>query len=323
MKKVLAIGSPLVDIIVNVPEAFVLSMDGEKGGMELVLPQDIESLIQKAGEDRKKRFSIGGSSANLLLGLLKLGYTEANFLGKLADDKNGQFYKNTFNSLGEQKFKYCSNSQTGSCLSLVTPDTQRTMRTYLGASSNLSIDDITKKDLEGVHHLHLEGYLLFNQELTYHILSLAKEVGSSISLDLSSFEVVQANKDVLGDLLKDYIDIVFANEDEAASFVGHRDIQRTLQDFSKYCSIAAVKLGEKGAHIYAKGEVFYQEAEKVNAVDSTGAGDLWASGFLYGYLQGKPWSYTLPLAAKLGGSVVQNIGAFLEESQWNDINLYK
>ena len=227
--------------------------------------------------------SPGGSAGNTTFALSRIGMSCA-FLGKLGDDENGSFYREAFNREGGDcsRFKTDSESATGCCISLVTPDSERTMRTCLGAAMNLSPDEITASDFMGCRHAHIEGYILFNRDLLLKILDCAKQAGLSISLDLGSFEVVGAAIDILPGVLDRYVDIVFANEEEAAAFSGSSDPETGLSALSRHCAVTAVKLGSDGALLRKDGESIHVPAVMAeNVLDTTGAGDFWAAGFLY------------------------------------------
>jgi len=205
------------------------------------------------------------------------------------------------------------------CLSLVTPDSERTLRTYLGASSILNLEEITINDFKNISHVHLEGYMLFNRDLSYKILDCAKECGCTLSLDLASFEVVQANKEIIDEILDTYISMVFANEDEAKAFCGSDDQEVGLEALSKHCEIAAVKVGADGAWLKNRKEKIKISSPKVQAIDTTGAGDLWAAGFIFGHYRGKDLKTSGEYGALLGSEVVQILGASISDECWRDI----
>ena len=185
----------------------------------------------------------------------------------------------------------------------------------------LSPDEVSVEDFSDCQHAHFEGYLLFNEALTRKLLSCAQAANCTISLDLASFEVVQASKSILPELLAKYVDIVFANEDEAAAFCGiGKDYAEMAQTLQRLCSIAAVKMGAAGAYISDGQTIQAVPAYKVDTVvDTTAAGDLWAAGFLYGWLQQWPLSKCAQLGAKMGAAVVQIQGSQLPEATWEHL----
>ena len=316
--QIIGIGSPLIDSLTHVSEAFLADVPGDKGGMELVEIRHIEELVKKS--ENNVAHASGGSAANTILGLSQLG-RKCTFLGKLGNDKNAEFYKDKFSEagVGTGRFKYSDVSPTGRCLSMITPDSQRTCRTYLGAAMTLDPQEIEVKDFVDCTHAHIEGYKLFNRELASRILQCAKEAGCSISLDLASFEVVNSNRDILDKILNDYIDIVFANEDEAQAFCDSDDPVVGLNQLAQHCEMAAVKLGADGAYIKRGEEVVKVDSPSVKAVDTTGAGDLWAAGFLYGYHRGLDLRECGLAGSILGSTVVQQIGAAIPNEDWPEI----
>ena len=316
--KFLGAGSPMLDLLVNVDDAFIESIDGEKGGMVLVSPRELDTILSEAGADGVK--TPGGSAANTIFGLTMLGVS-TSILGKTGDDEEGKFYRSQYLAMGgdTSRFKLNADVPTGRCLSLVTPDSERTMRTDLGAAATLSIDDVTPEDFKEVSYVHIEGYLLFNTPLAEHILKLASDAGCVISLDLASFEVVQASGENLKDFLAKYVDIVFANEDEASAFCGTDDPEKCLDILGGYCRTAAVKVGKKGSYIKSGNETVKVSALLVDAVDTTGAGDLWASGFLYGFQNGKSLEKCGEYASIVSSEVVQVMGAAIPDEGWERI----
>lgn len=316
---IIGVGSPIVDSIAQIEESFLDKVEGAKGGMLLTDALTIANLIERT--PKAPIASPGGSAGNTLFALARMG-ASTSFLGKTGNCERGEFYRKRFAELGgdAKRFKI-GEAPNGHCLSLVTPDGERTMRTDLGAAMTLSPDEISAADFEGCTHAHIEGYLLFNAALMQRVIESAREAGCSISLDLASFEVVHAAKDILPNILKDYVDIVFANEEEAAAFTGIADDYAAMaEQLATLCDIAAVKVGPKGSYLAAEGSV--QKIEPISAekvVDTTGAGDLWAAGFLYGWSRKLPLRECARIGSILGSAVVQTQGAELSEEVWADI----
>lgn len=311
---IIGTGSPIVDVLTNIPDSFLETISGEKGGMELVDNEYLQALISTFPDKLYK--APGGAAANTILNLSKLG-ARTTFLGMLGEDENAEFYKDQFFIAGCDVSRFKSNPElpTAQCLSMITPDAERTMRTDLGAAATLDPDSISVDDYVGVRHLHIEGYLLFNRELISSVLKKAKEAGCTISLDLGSFEIVKIAEDIFPDLLRDYIDLAFANEEEGAAFIGEDNPEKALDALAELCDVAAVKLGKEGAWLKSGDEKIHVEALLTDTVrDTTGAGDLWASGFLYGYLRGLSLEECGRLGAIVGQEAVQHIGANLPEA---------
>jgi sugar/nucleoside kinase (ribokinase family) len=317
--KLIGVGSPIVDSITHVTEAFISHIHGAKGGMQLVNASEMKRLIESI--EGPIVASPGGSAGNTTFAVSRMGLA-SKFLGKLGHCQQGQWYREQFEKQGGNSGSFkIADQANGHCLSMVTPDGERTMRTDLGAAMLLSPDEVSVEDFSDCQHAHFEGYLLFNEALTRKLLSCAQAANCTISLDLASFEVVQASKSILPELLEKYVDIVFANEDETAAFCGvGKDYAEMAQSLQKFCSIAAVKMGAAGAYIADGQAIKAVPAYKVDTVvDTTAAGDLWAAGFLYGWLQQWPLSKCAQLGAKMGAAVVQIQGSQLPEATWGHL----
>ena len=316
---IIGVGSPIVDAIAKIEESFLQQVEGEKGGMVLVEAETIDSLLEKIPSHARK--SPGGSAGNTLFALARMGAAAA-FIGKTGNCANGQFYRQRFAALGGDSSRFKVGAvANGQCLSLVTPDGERTMRTHLGAAMTLHPDEVSAADFAGCHHAHIEGYLLFNEALMRRVLDAAKEAGCSISLDLASFEVVHATKTILPKILRDYVDIVFANEEEGHAFTGlGEDYEAMACHLAEHCDIAVVKVGARGSYLARGSSVHKAEAAFVEQVlDTTGAGDLWAAGFLYGWSRQCELSECARIGSILGAAVVQQHGSTLPESVWETI----
>ncbi|MDM8514616.1 adenosine kinase [Desulfobacterales bacterium HSG16] len=317
--QVMGAGSPIVDLVAEIDDSILTSVQGEKGGMELVDADTLKSLESLLAEIPIK--APGGSAANTIFALARMGMA-CSFLGKLGRDENGIYYKNEFKSLGGDcsSFKHDDKNVTACCLSLVTPDSERTMRTHLGAAMTLAPDDIKDSDFINCRHVHVEGYLLFNPDLLTAVLKSARNAECSVSLDLGSFEVVRSAEKILPDLLADYVDMVFANEDEAAAFCNDTDPEKGLEALGRLCRISAVKIGKDGSWLKQGNQVVHVPAIPVDdAVDTTGAGDFWASGFLFGYLNGYSLNTCGKIGSVLGKHVVRHFGANLPASAWEAV----
>lgn len=315
MTRIIGIGSALLDVLARVPEGFVASLPGGKGGMVLVEASEMAALVARLPQDAT--LVPGGSAANTVLGLAQLGLP-GRMLAKVGADERGDLYRSNALAAGVDglAFKVNPGVATGTCISLVTPDSQRTMRTSLGAAATMAASEISVADFAGCQHAHIEGYMLFNRELMLHILKTAKAAGCTVSLDLASYEVVQASADILADLLEQWVDVVFANEDEAAAFVGSTDETEALDRLAELCSVAVVKLGKRGAMIRRGDERAQVGPRTIPAVDTTGAGDLWATGFLYGMFTGRSLADCGEFGALVADEVVQVMGAAIPADRW-------
>lgn len=315
--ELIGIGNPIMDLLAHVPDSFLKAhVAGEKGGMVLVDDHDIAHLVGKLGTDYA--VTPGGSAANAVLGATKLGL-KTTFLGKIGGDVTARDYRANFVAAGgdASRFKHAA-LPNGRCLSLVTPDGQRTMRTHLGAAMTLSPDEITVADFAGAKHAHIEGYLMFNPALAEKVARTARAAGCTISLELSSFEVVNVARDWILSQLQQGVQVVFANEDEVrVLFQEDAAYDAYARRLASYGGIACVKIGKDGAWV-AKGSELHRIAPvKVErVVDTTGAGDAWAGGFLYGHLRGLSLAGAGALGSALGAECVQHLGPAIPEVHW-------
>jgi sugar/nucleoside kinase (ribokinase family) len=313
----IGVGSPIMDLLARVPDEFLTHVRGEKGGMVLVDHDEMEGIIAQL--DGEPAYSTGGSAANATFNATRLGL-RGTFLGKLGNDSLAKVYRNVFETAGVNGSRFkAGTSSNARCLALVTPDAQRTMRTCLGAAMTLSPAEVAPADFAGCRHAHIEGYLVFNRALADAVLAAARASGCTTSLDLSSFEVVNASRDWLLSQFKKGIDVVFANEDEIRALFQDQttDYATLAKKLAAYGVLAAVKVGKDGAWIAHAGALHRIEPVAVaDVIDTNGAGDAWAAGFLYGYLKG--WS--LPacgaLASLLGAETVMHMGPIIPEAHW-------
>ncbi|WP_054030275.1 adenosine kinase [Desulfatitalea tepidiphila] len=313
---VIGVGSPIVDRLALVEDAFLAGVDGGKGGMALVDTATMEDFLRRVPGEQV--MAPGGSAANTIFALARLEVPTV-LIGKLGNDAEGLYYRSAFEKIGGDgsRLKTCEKTATARCLSLVTPDSQRTMRTDLGAAAAFSQEEVSAADFHNCRHAHVEGYLLFNRDLSLSVLKTAKAAGCTVSLDLGSFEVVTGAADILPELLARYVDVVMANEDEAEAFCGSRAPRAGLEALSRHCATAVVKQGAQGALVAANGKTIDVPAIEVDGVkDTTGAGDFWAAGFLYGLLNGCRPDVCGHLGAVLGAQAVRHMGAELPERDW-------
>jgi len=320
-KLIVGIGSALVDILLLEDESFLAETGAPKGGMTLV---ENKTVIEKMLSKTKKGTSVvpGGSACNTILGVGRLG-GPARFIGKRGSDDLGALFESSLKNHNVEPVLFTSASPTGCVLSIITPDAQRSMFTFLGASSETKPEEITPAQFAGAAVAHIEGYLLFNEKLLRASLKAAKAAGALVSLDLASFTVVEAAKAILDDVVEEYVDILIANEDEARSFTGLTDETAALSALAKKSDIAVLKIGKRGSYISSNGTIAaVPRMGSGAAVDTTGAGDLWAAGFLYGLVNGLPIERCGTLASACGFEVCQVVGASIPEDGWNRIRKF-
>jgi sugar/nucleoside kinase (ribokinase family) len=314
---IVGIGSALVDILVHEKDEFIEKTGAAKGGMTLVDNTWIERTL--ANNSGAPTVVAGGSACNTVVGVGKLG-GKARFIGKCGIDQWGRQYENDLAQQNVDPALLRSESPTGRVLSIITPDAQRTMFTYLGASAETHPEEVGAASFADAAVVHVEGYLLFNPDLIQTALAAAKKAGALISLDLASFTIVEQSLELLECLVADYVDILLANEDEARAFTGHSEETLALRTLSQKADIAVLKVGPRGSHIAHAGQTIrIQALGDGTALDTTGAGDLWTAGFLYGLVNGYPLDKCGQLGSACGYEVCQVIGASIPEEGWNRI----
>lgn len=317
MEKVLGIGNALVDIMTRLRDDNLLKeFNLPKGSMQLV-NQDFVSKITEATKDLEKLQSSGGSAANTIHGLAGLG-VPTGFIGKVGNDALGDLFYDDMKKNKIDPKLLRSQTTTGRSIALISPDSERTMATLLGAAVELSPEDLSEQIFKGYDYLHIEGYLILNHELLKKAFELAKKAGMKVSLDLASFNVVEDNLEFLKNFVEDYVDVLFANEEEAKSFTG-RDPEEALDELSKICDIAVVKVGKEGSFVKKGTEKARIKPIDAKPVDTTGAGDAYAGGFLYGLIKGYPMDKCGYIGAVLAGKVIEGIGAKMDEAKWKEI----
>lgn len=317
MKKILGIGNALVDIMISVESDNILEMLGlPKGSMQLV-DKDRSNAIIEALKNYHWSRSAGGSVANMMHGLAKIG-APAGYIGSIGEDELGGYFVQDMINAGVEPHMIHSSSETGRVVALVTPDSERTFATFLGSSGELTAEMISTFNYKNYDYLMIEGYLVQNHDLVKQVAKKGKENGLTVAIDLASYNVVEANLDFLKATIKQYIDIVFANEDEAKAFTG-KDPMDALKEIATLCDCAVVKTGGKGSLIKRGKEIIKIGVIPVHPVDTTGAGDLYAAGFLYGLVNEYPIRKCGELGALLAGNVIEFMGSKMSEDRWREI----
>ncbi len=317
MATVLAIGNALVDILVRLPDDGVLQkFHLAKGSMQLVDLAASDTILKYTAHLERYQQS-GGSAANTIHGLAKLGIS-TTYIGKTGNDQLGDFFRNDMkeNTISPQLL--FSQTPTGRAVALVSPDSERTFATYLGAAVELNDIDLKPETFRNHQYFHVEGYLVQNHALLEKALRIAKENHLTISLDMASYNVVESNRDFLHEMIAQYVDIVFANEDEARAFTT-KEPAEAAEIIGNLCDISVVKLGGNGSLIVHKNSICKAEAIKVKPIDTTGAGDLYAAGFIYGLTRDWPLADCARAGAILGGNVIEVMGAKMDEQRWKQV----
>jgi sugar/nucleoside kinase (ribokinase family) len=302
-----------MDLILRVSDEYLATIPGELHGMEHVTFSELQRLIDESGQVPVP--VPGGSCSNMLRGLAAFGQKCA-VIGKVGNDEFGSHYTRALGEHSVDGFLFPSNTPTSTVLSLVDPHGLRTMRTYLGASEELSPIELSPDIFEGVRLVHIEGYALYNIGPMKRTLELAKAAGCQISLDLAAFEVVRTFKEELKTILPDYIDVVFANEDETRELTGMGP-EQGCDALGEIVPTTVVMVGKQGCHVRRDGEKIHYPAFLVEEpLDTTGAGDLFASGFLHSHLSGRSLHDCARVASLTGATIVQVLGAVVPKSLW-------
>ena len=306
------IGSALLDFMVEVDDGFLLSLGLKKGEMHLIdaeRSREIFNLIK----GMKIHVAPGGSSANTIAGMSMMGGKGA-FIGRVASDDYGKTYINETVKAGVKSFIVAGGGMTGHAITFITPDSERTFATHLGAAIELSAEEIDYSVIENSSILHLEGYLFEPEnlrEVCYRSMEIAKDSGTLVSVDLADPALVGRIKDIFVDILGKYADIIFVNEEEAAAFTGTRD-RSAIEVLSGYSAIAAVKLGPRGSIIKSGDLIVNIDAVKTEVINTNGAGDMYAAGFLYGITSGKSIELSGKIASYAASHAVASAGARVE-----------
>lgn len=317
MKKILGIGNALVDILLNINNDDILAQNGlDKGGM-VMIDANRKREIHERIKNMQQSCATGGSTSNTIHGLARLG-APAGYIGKVGPDAMGQFFRDEMKRFNVTPHLIQSTEDTGIATTFISADAERTFATYLGAAATMSPEELNPEIIAQYDCIHVEGYLIFNHDLILRVCQIAKEKGLQISMDMASYNIIEANYDFVKMLLTNYVDIIFANEEEAKAFTGKEGVD-ALNALSEYCPIAIVKIGKDGSLIKMNGEI--TTIEPVDAVrrDTTGAGDIYASGFLYGLLNGYSAQKAGDLASFLSAKMIEYIGAKLPDEIWDEV----
>jgi len=320
MKKIIGIGNALMDAMVPIKSYDLIDeLSLPHGGM-VMIDKDKYALISEKIKNIDKSYIAGGSASNTIYGMAKLGIP-VSLIGKVGTDELSSIYATDLINAGVNPMLLASESSpTGCATAFVTPDGERTFATFLGAASELHEDNITEEQLRGHDILHLEGYLLFNHNLVKKAMQVAKSLNMKISLDLAAHNFVEGNREIILNLLENYVDYCFANEEESMALTGLAPAD-ALEALSKHCEYTVVKLGANGSLIKHNGVVYEVDVFPANKVDTTGAGDLYASGFIYGIINGFSPARCGELGSMLGGKVIEVYGARIND--WEEILLNK
>lgn len=320
MDKIIGMGNALVDVLVRIDDDSLLEkLHLPKGSMQLI-QEDTLSEIRKYTSGMKIHRSTGGSAGNTVCALAALG-ANPGFIGKVGQDETGTFFGDTLRQRGVNALLTTCDLPSGIASTFISTDGERTFGTYLGAAATLRAEDLSRKMFAGYNYLYIEGYLLQDHDLMQRAVQLAKEEGLQVCLDMASYNVVEAERDFFDQLIVKYVDIVFANESEALAYTGKAP-HEALEEIASKCSIAVVKTGKEGSLVKKGTEVIQLLSCPIdNVLDTTGAGDFYAAGFMYGLTCGYSLEKCVQISTILATAVIQEVGTTLPAKKWDEIKL--
>ena len=313
-KKILGIGNAIVDVLAKVDDEFLIKRNFIKGSMKLINKSEFEDLKKNI---KIEKIVAGGSVANTMSGIAYLKGSPS-FIGKINSDSFGEIYKKSLEDINV-KFSYLKkneNLSTGASIILITPDSERTMCTYLGISSHLSADDISKNSILDHELIFLEGYLWDkgdSEKMFKHAINIAKKNKIKVAMSLSDIFCVTRHKQDFYNLLKNDLNILIGNENEINELTGKENLLDSINQLKEFDKLIVVTRSDKGSLAIKNNEVINCESVKVDKVlDLTGAGDLFAAGFLKEYLDKSDIKKCLTIGSIVASKIIQKIGARLE-----------
>lgn len=310
---VYGVGNALLDIQARVADSVLTDLRFSKGIMTLVDEETQEQVLGKLDGVKINRCA-GGSAANTIMGVADFG-GKAAYVGKVGQDETGGVYMDDMRKMGVHINSQPIETRTGTCVVLITEDAQRTMLTNLAASSQLGPDDIVESEIKKAKYVYIEGYL-FGGEPTksaaLKAIELAKKNGVKVAFTVSDPFLIQYNRDLFLQLIEGPVDLLFCNLDEARALTGKHDPIECAQEIHKHAENVALTLGGDGSILMHEGQVIPIEGVTCQAVDTTGAGDMYAAGILYGITNGLSWKQAGHLASHAASRVVAQMGARLQ-----------
>ena len=312
-KKILGIGNAIVDVFVKVDDNFLLKNNLSKGSMKLIEKEEFEILKNTI---KIEKIEAGGSVANTMAGI---SYLEGNsaFVGKINADEFGQIYKKSLKKINVN-FPYVEKNEnlpTGASIIFITPDSERTMCTYLGISSKLSKDDINEDDIKNYEIIFLEGYLWdkgMSEEMFKHVISLGKKNNIKIAMSLSDIFCVTRHREDFYKLLINHLNILIGNENEINELMQKKNLLDSIKEIKKINKLVIITRSENGSLAILNNEIINCESIKTEKIeDLTGAGDLFASGFFKEYLDNSNIKKCLQTGSELAAKIIQKVGARL------------
>jgi len=312
-KKILGIGNAIIDILAKVDDDFLKRNKLTKGSMKLINETEFENIKKNI---KIERVVAGGSVANSMAGIAHLK-GQSSFIGKINADEFGDMYKKSLEDISVH-FPYIQKNEhlpTGTSIILITPDSERTMCTYLGISSHLAAEDISENNILDYGLIFLEGYLWdkgISEKMFKHVINLAKKNKIKVAMSLSDIFCVTRHKQDFNNLLKNNLDILIGNENEINELTNKKNLLESINQLKEFNKLIVITRSEKGSLAIQNNEIINCESIKTDKVlDVTGAGDLFAAGFLKEYIEKSDIKYCLNTGSKLATQIIQKIGARL------------
>ncbi|HJL88496.1 MAG TPA: adenosine kinase [SAR324 cluster bacterium] len=307
--------NPLMDLLCHIPDEFLEQHNLEKNRMYLVSTEEQKSLLKAVEQENQKiEYAAGGSGANTMIGIAQLGGQSA-FTGKIGLDQRGNQYHEDLENKGVKSTLATGEGMTGSSLILVSSDGSRTMNTHLGMCQELQPNDIDVQVLESSSILYLTGFLwdTENQKASVrHALEMAEKLPVKVALSLSDPFCVERHRTDFVELIRSQVNMLFCNQEEAFTMMETQVTQEAIEGLSENVETVIMTLGNRGSLICSQGKINYIDPLDVEVLDTTGAGDAYAAGFLYGYSQGKSMLECGKIASALAGTVIEQIGPRIE-----------
>ncbi|MCA9070994.1 MAG: adenosine kinase, partial [Planctomycetaceae bacterium] len=312
---VYGVGNALTDIQAQISDDVLTELGFAKGMMTLV-DEDTQSKVLAALKETEVTRCAGGSAANTIMGVVDFGGTAA-YASKVGQDEIGEFFLKDMRQLGVTiEVPPASDGGSGTCVVLITPDAQRTMLTHLGASATLGPEDINEDEIRQAKYVYVEGYLFTataTRDAALKAIDLAKKNGVKVAFTASDPFLIHNYRDEFWELIKGPVDLLFCNLEEARALTTFDDPIECAREIHKHSENVAMTLGENGSILMHEGEVIPVEGVSVKAVDTTGAGDMYAAGVLYGITNGLSWKQSGHLASHAAARIVGQLGARLKQ----------
>ncbi len=315
---VFGLGNTLMDVLIPVDDKHLIEIGLKKGVMHILEDKTVQNLLDKFSH-KNPRIVPAGATTNTLFGIGALG-GKCLLCGSVGNGKYGNMYEELVTKEGvTPRLMKCDKDRTGQVLCFVTPDAERTFGVHLGAAIKLSRDAILEEDIISSKYVYFTGYEFESvNKAVMQSIAIAKKNNVKIVIDLADPEIIKRNMGSIKRVVKDHIDILFMNKAEAKAFTG-MDPEEAVKEVGKNVDIAVVKTGKTGSLVMSKGRLARIRAYNTNAVDTTGAGDLYAAGFLFSIIQGKNIEEAGKIGSFIGSKIVAQIGALMDEKTKKEI----